>query len=192
MSNDHFHVHGPHDHQLEHAAKHGADDSFQGKIAVTTAIVATVGSLFSYMGGSTMSNAILYKNTAAIKKTEAANQWGYFQSKSGKQNLAELGLVLTEGPKSKKFAEDAERYKTEKETIKIKSEALEKESEAWDEKSEQQLHQHHRWSQATTVLQVAIALAAISLLTRKNWLTQGVYGLAGVGVLLGLAAVLHW
>jgi hypothetical protein len=187
MSNDHFHVH-----HLEHAAKHGADDSFQSRIAVTTAIVATVGSIFSYMGGVTMSNAILYKNNAAIRKTEASNQWSYFQSKGSKQNLAELGFILTEGAKKKTFSEDVERYKTEKEAIKIKSEKLEKESEAWDEKSEQELHQHHRWAQATTVLQVAIALAAISLLTRKRWLTQGVFGLAGLGVLLGFAALLHW
>jgi hypothetical protein len=42
------------------------------------------------MGGATQANAGLYKNNAAIKKTEASNQWNYFQAKSTKQSLAEL------------------------------------------------------------------------------------------------------
>jgi len=40
-------------------------------------------------------------------------------------------------------------------------------------------------------LQVSIALAAIALLTRRKWLEWGMFGVAGVGVLLGLAAVFH-
>ena len=54
------------------------------------AVIATVGAIFAYMGGATQANAGLYKNNAAIKKTEAANQWNYFQSMSTKQSLAEV------------------------------------------------------------------------------------------------------
>ena len=94
MSGTEFHVHGPHDHELEHAAHDAGKDRFTGTIAVTTAILATVGALFSYMGGATQANAGLYKNNAAIKKTEASNQWNFYQAKSNKQNLAELAVVL--------------------------------------------------------------------------------------------------
>ncbi|MEO6015793.1 MAG: DUF4337 domain-containing protein, partial [Polaromonas sp.] len=71
MSEGGFHVHGPHDHELEHAAQggHGGHDSGGGmiaQIAVITAIIATVGAIFSYMGGATQANAGLYKNNAAI------------------------------------------------------------------------------------------------------------------------------
>jgi hypothetical protein len=51
MSGHGFHVHGPHDHEVEHAAQSG--DNFSGKIAVMTAILATVGALFGYQGGAT-------------------------------------------------------------------------------------------------------------------------------------------
>src|SRR5260221_1685106 len=37
---------------------------------------------------------------------------------------------------------------------------------------------HHRWAQATTALQVAIALAAIALLTKKKWLEYAMLGVA--------------
>ena len=44
---------------------------------------------------------------------------------------------------------------------------------------------------ATTVLQVAIALAAIALLTRKKWLEYGMFVVAGVGLVIGVFALLH-
>ena len=61
MSAEGFHVHGPHDHELEHAAQgaHGGD-GFSGKIAVMTAILATVGALFGYQGGATQNAALLF------------------------------------------------------------------------------------------------------------------------------------
>jgi hypothetical protein len=53
------------------------------------------------------------------------------------------------------------------------------------------MHQHHRWAQATTVLQVAIALAAIALLTKKKWLEYAMFGAGGVGLVIGGVATLH-
>ncbi|MED5618557.1 DUF4337 domain-containing protein [Ideonella sp. BN130291] len=192
MSGHGFHVHGPHDHELEHAAQHGTKDSFSGQIAVMTAILATVGALFSYMGGATQANAGLYKNNAAIKKTEASNQWNYFQAKSTKQALAEQVRDLSADERKATYQAKVDRYESEKNAIKTKAEALEAESINWDKQSEAQMHLHHRWAQATTALQISIALAAIALLTRRKWLEWGMFGVAGLGVLLGGAALLHW
>lgn len=191
MSGKGFHVHGPHDHELEHAAHHGDKDSFASQVAVTTAIVATIGALFSYMGGLTQANATLYKNDAAIRKTEASNQWNYYQAKSSKQNLAELGLTLVTDERKAAYEKEIERYKAEKAEIKLAAEKLEAESKRFDDLSEAQMHQHHRWAQATTALQISIALAAIALLTRRKWLEWGMFGVAGLGVLIGGAAMLH-
>jgi hypothetical protein len=190
MSGDGFHVHGPHDHEVEHAAQHGGD-SFSSKVALTTAILATVGALFAYMGGATQANASLYKNNAAIKKTEASNQWNYFQAKSSKQNLAEMGVQLTDGARAEGFKGEVERYKKEKGEIKDAAEGLEKESLEWDKRSDEQMHLHHRWAQATTALQIAIALSAIALITRKSWLQKVVYGFSAIGLALGVLALLH-
>ena len=191
MSEHGFHVHGPHDHAIEHASTHGDKDSFAGRIAVTTAILATLGALFAYEGGATQAAAMLYKNDAAIKKTEASNQWNFYQAKSSKQNLAELGATLVSGDKALQYQQAVERYKTEKADIQKQAEALEAEAKTWDERSDEQMHHHHRWAQATTVLQVAIALSAIALLTRRKWLQYGVYGVSALGSALGIAALLH-
>ena len=190
MSEDGFHVHGPHDHELEHAAEHDPK-GMAGQLAVITAILATVGALFSYMGGSTQANAGLYKNDAAIKKTEASNQWNYYQAKSGKQNLAELALELAPDARKPFYTDEIKRYKTEKTEIKVAAEKLEAESNEWDALSAEQLHQHHRWAQATTLLQISIAMAAIALLTKKRWLEKVVFGASGVGIIVGVLAYLH-
>ena len=191
MSEGGFHVHGPHDHELEHAAHDAGRDRFTGGIAVATAILATVGALFSYMGGATQANAGLYKNNAAIKKTEASNQWNYYQAKSGKQNLAELAIALVADDKKAQYQQEVERYKKEKAVIKVDADKLEAQATSWDEQSDAQMHLHHRWAQATTALQVSIALAAMALLTRRKWLEWGMFGVAGVGLVLGGLAVAH-
>ena len=202
MSGAGFHVHGPHDHELEHAAQHaahggGAHDGVAGggminQIAMFTAVIATVGAIFSYMGGATQANAGLYKNNAAIKKTEASNQWNFFQAKSTKQSLAEVSRDLAPAAADKeKYQAKIDRYEKEKKEIQAKAEAVESEAREWDGKSDVQMHQHHRWAQATTALQVSIALAAIALLTKKKWLEYGMFGVGAVGIAIGVLAGLH-
>jgi ABC-type multidrug transport system fused ATPase/permease subunit len=106
--------------------------------------------------------------------------------------LAELSALIAPVEKQDKFKADIERYNKEKEEIKKEAEKLDAESKEWDKKSDEQIHQHHRWAQATTFLQIAIALSAIALLTRKSWLQWGVYGVAVFGIGLGIAAALHY
>ncbi len=190
MSGHGFHVHGPHDHELEHAAQHGGD-GFAGRVAVMTALLATIGALFSYMGGATQANAGLFKNDAAIKKTEASNQWNYYQSKSTKQNLAELAVALAPEDRRSGYKDEVERYKKEKAEIKTAAEKIEAAAKADDAKSDAQIHEHHRWAQATTALQISIALAAIALLTKRKWLEYGMLGVAGLGLVLGGLAFAH-
>jgi len=54
------------------------------------------------------------------------------------------------------------------------------------------MHQHHRWAQAMTAVQIAISLAAITLLTKKKWLQLASYGVALVGTGLAGMAWLHF
>ena len=194
MSSDGFHVHGAHEHEVEHAVQHAHGEgggTMINQIAMFTAVIATVGAIFSYMGGATQANAGLYKNNAAIKKTEASNQWNFFQAKSTKQSLAELARDLAPDDKKATYQAKVERYEKEKNEIKVAADKLEAEATVWDTDSDIQMHQHHRWAQATTVLQVAIALAAIALLTRKKWLEYAMFFAAAIGVVIGVLAVLH-
>ena len=190
MSGGGFHVHGPHDHEVEHVAHHGGDD-FTSRLAVLTAIISTIGAVFGYMGGHSQNAALLYKNEASIQKTAASNQWNYYQAKSNKQNLAELSVTLTSGEDKEKFRQSVDRYQQEKVEIKAAAEKLEQAAEDANKKSELEMHEHGRWAMGTTLLQVAIALAAIALLTRKRWMLLGVYGSTALGLAAGVMGYLH-
>jgi hypothetical protein len=187
-------VHGPHDHEDQHVAQahegHGRDP-FAARIAVMTAIFATVGALFGYMVGETQNDALLYKNDSAIRRTEASDQWNFYQAKSSKQNLAELGAVLAQPAEAPRYRSEAQRYNREKQEIQAKADALEKRSTELEAKSDASMHVHHRWAQGMTLIQIAIALAAITLLTRSRWLQWVSFGAAGVSVVIGALALLH-
>jgi uncharacterized protein DUF4337 len=189
MSAEGFHVHGPHDHELEHAAH--SRDPLSGRLAVMTAIFATIGAFFGYMGGATQNDALMYKNDSAIRRTEASDQWNFYQAKSSKQNLAELGAVLAGADAAARFRLEADRYNKEKQEIMAKAQELEKRSEELETRSEASMHVHHRWAQAMTLIQISIALAAITLLTRSRGLQYVAYGVAAASVGLGVLAWMH-
>ncbi len=195
MSGKGFHVHGPHDHAVEHEAHgHGGahDDAKPSEarlvlwVAIFTAILATIGAIVSYQGGHTQNEALYFKNEAVLKKADASNQWAYYQAKGTKQNLAELAEGLATDPEKRaRYGEEVKRYKAEKEEIRKKAEEFERLSVAADQKSQESLHPHEKLAQSMTFIQVAISLAAIFVLTRRRWML----GLAGVAAGAG---VIYW
>jgi hypothetical protein len=187
MSEEVFEVHGPDEHAVEHAAYAG--DSLAGRVAVMTAILSTVGAVFAYQGGATQSDAMMYKNEAVLRRTEASDQWAFYQAKSNKQHLVELAAVIAPADKRAAYEAEAERYKQEKKEIQARAEALEAETKKFNELSDHALHPHHRLAQATTMVQIAISIAAITVLTRKRWL----FWASGLSAAIGVALwVLAW
>ena len=186
MSGHGVHVHGAHDHAVEHA---GRTPGLGQQVAIFSAILATVGAVVSFLGGHTQNEALLYKNEAVLKKAEAANMWNYYQAKSMKQNLAEFAAGLSADPRAQdKFRSEAQRYATEKDGIKKQAEELEQKSLAANELSQHSLHPHERLAVSMTLLQIAIALASITVLTQRRWLLAGAAVAALGGAALGIIA----
>lgn len=185
----HFHVHGAHDHEVEHQAQHEAGHQAQHgpglaqQIAIFTAILSTMGAVVSFQLASTQNAAMLSKNEAVLKKTEASDQWNYYQAKSTKGNLAELASRLATSPdKIEFYKKEVERYDKEKKEIKAEAEKLEKLAKQANDKSERLLHPHHNFELAMMFIQISISLASITVLTRKKWL----FALAGTGAVGGI------
>ena len=178
MSGGDFHVHGEHEHAVEHQAHMpGLGQS----VAIFTAILSTLGALLSYQGSLTQNEAMLLKNEAVLKKTQASDQWNYYQAKRTKAHLMSIAAELAPPAKAERFRKDAARYEEEKKEIKTEAEGLEKEFKTANQESEHMMAPHHRLAQALTLLQIAISLASITVLTRKKWL----FGFAGVAALAG-------
>ncbi|MGZ5105505.1 MAG: DUF4337 family protein, partial [Usitatibacter sp.] len=79
MSGHEMHVHGPHDHAVEHE---GHKPGLGQQVAIFTAVLATVGAIVSFFGGDTQNKAMLYKNEAVLERAQASDQWNFYQAKS--------------------------------------------------------------------------------------------------------------
>ena len=188
MSGHGIHVHGAHDHAVEHESQ---KPGLGQQVAIFSAILATVGAVVSFFGGDTQNKAMLAKNDAVIERAEASDQWNFYQAKSMKQNIAEVAAAIATDPKvAERYRGEAERYKKEKAAAEVdarKHEALYKQHM---DASEHHLHPHHYLAISMTFLQIAIALASITVLTQKRWLLAGAALSALAGAVLGIVAYL--
>jgi hypothetical protein len=153
---------------LEHHA-HGGD-SLARPIAVFTAVLAAFGAVVGYLGGHTQNEALLFKNEAVLLKAHASDQWAYYQAKSTKQLIASMAADLVPPERQPAYREEAKRYEKEKNDIKAQAEEYDRRSAAADEESGHALFPHTRLAQAMSAIQIAIALASVTALTRQRWL----------------------
>ena len=119
------------------------------------------------------------------------NRIAHFQNRRDEVPNQELARDLAPLDKQASYQAKIDRYEKEKGEIKVVADKLEAEATEWDHQSDEQMHQHHRWAQSTTVLQVSIALAAIALLTKKKWLEVAMFVAGGVGLTVGALAAMH-
>src|SRR5258708_35644593 len=141
MSEHGVHVHGPHDHAVEHASQ---APGLGQQVAIFTAVLATVGAIVSFFGGDAQNKAIIFKNEAGLERAEASDQWSFYQAKSVKQNLAEIAAATATDPKTVEFYKaEAKRYAAENNHIEEEAPNHEPAYRRWTEKRDQALHQHH-------------------------------------------------
>ena len=145
-------------------------------VALSTAILAVLAAIAGLISGS-------HANEAMMSQIDASDQWGFYQAKSIKAALLEVKTSLS----SAMVAADKEKVTSyQKEEAEIKAEAERKQAE-----SKAHFHKHEIYARSVTLFQIAIAIAAISALTRRRsfWgvsLLAGVVGL--VFFILGIAA----
>lgn len=169
MAEEDFHVHGPHDHAVENGHGHGGD-KFSGRIAVTTAVLATLGAIFSYIGNSESENSSTLKANAVLQRTEAGNAWEAYEGNALKIKFAELGYAISSGAEKEKFQKELDRLHHQNKNLFDHANQLNKNASQFSLTSDRLSDSRQRWAQATTAIQVAIAMAAIALLTRRKWL----------------------
>ena len=161
---------------VHHTAEHSGA-SWISWVALSTAILAVLAAIAGLLSGK-------HANEAMMSQIEASDQWAYYQAKSIKASVLDAKMSLASAPNESdrtKF----DRY--EKEQEEIKSEAEHKEADA-----KSNFHQHEVYARGVTMFQIAIAIAAISALTKKRrfWVVSLLFGAVGC-VFLILGAIAH-
>ena len=133
-------------------------------IAICTAIMAVLAAIAGLMAGH-------FSNEALIDQIKASDQWAFYQAKIIKaeiQNLQPIVVGVTR--------KTSVQIKKEQEDIKFQAEEFQKSSEI-------KLGKHSWLAKAVTFFQVAIAISAISILSRKTvlWYVGILLAVAGLG-----------
>ena len=160
--------------QVKETAEHGGAPWISW-VALSTAILAVLAAIAGLLSGE-------HANEAMMNQIEAADQWNYYQAKSIKASVLDAKMSLSGAPNE---SDKSKRERYEKEQEEIKSEAEHKQAAA-----KSNFHQHEVFAHGVTMFQIAIAIAAISALTRKRhfWFVSLVFGLVGC-VFLVLAGI---
>jgi flagellar biosynthesis/type III secretory pathway M-ring protein FliF/YscJ len=164
---------------LQHASLHGHNSGGGFSLinigAVLSAVIAVFAAICALLAGH-------YSNEAMIEQIKSSDQWSYYQAKGIKSAMQEFRLEAGTGlsvEKIEKIQAKIEKYKEDQEHI----QEIAKEKE---ESSEKFLHWHERLAMAVTFFQVAIAVIAIGVLTRKKlFVAMGAgSGLIGLGAFI--------
>lgn len=186
---DDYEVPSPHEKAVEEAADE--ERGFSQKVALLTAVLATVGALISYESGNAQNEAMFLKNESILKQTQASDRWAFYQARAVKEYIDEAtAAVATDGALKARFEAASRKEATEKIELQKEAEALQAESRALDARSEAKLRPHERFAVALTFVQIAIALGAITVVTRRRWLLWGAGASALAGVVAAASALL--
>lgn len=128
-------------------------------VALSTAVMAVLAAIAGLLSGH-------HVNEAMIEQIKSSDQWAFYQSKSIKSEVASQSDKILRSISSKPFEENSieiARYEKEKADI-------QKIAEEDAKNSEEHLSRHITLSKAVTIFQIAIAISAIAILTRKKLL----------------------
>jgi lipopolysaccharide export LptBFGC system permease protein LptF len=162
-------------HEDIHHHAHHAPESWVSWVALSTAILAALAAITALLSG-------MHANEAMMEKVEASDQFSWYQAKSiksGQLNTKNDILKALDKTPSEKDVKKLEEYEHEMEKIKEQADHAKHESKA-------NFELHETYARGVTLFQIAITIAAISVLTKKKqfWLYGLVFGCVGTGYLI--------
>jgi hypothetical protein len=142
-------------------------------VALSTAFMAVLAAVAGLLAGH-------HANEALVARVKASDQWNFYQSKSIKEEIAvNTDLIMHSQDHSAAIA----KYE------KDKADAM-KEARAAEHESEEHLSKHVPLASAVTAFQIAIAISAIAILTRRKVLWVGGLVLTAVGIVFFVLGIL--
>lgn len=158
---------------IHHQANHGGQNWTMG-VALTTSVLAGLAAVAAMLSGH-------HANEAMLDQIHASDKWAYYQAKGIKAAVLNSKIELLTGlgkEPDPKDRDKSEQYKADQE--RTKAEAEEKESA-----SGAHMQAHGIYARGVTMFQVAIAVSAISVLTRRRrfWYIAIGFGVIGLGFL---------
>ena len=146
------------------------------RIALTTALIAALAAVTGYLAGERADEAL-------VDQIHVADHWAHYQAKSIKST------VLTAKVDTLRHLQGQEPAQADLDKIALYDKEMgeiQKQAEEMQAESTQRLQQRMKLANGVTLFQIAIAIGAISAITRKKvlWGISIVFGAAGLFQLL--------
>lgn len=157
----------------EHIA-HEAESSREkwiSRVALSTAVLAAFAAISALLAGD-------HANDAMIEQIAAADQWNLYQAKGIKAEVLGLRLALSPSTSGRDQAKLADYARQQAE--------IRKQAEELQATAREHLARHVVLARGVTLFQIAIAIAAIAILTRRRvfWSVSLLAGAFGLGFLV--------
>ena len=159
----------PVEHLQEEIQHHAADSAghhaaWNSVVALTSALLAVFAAVTALLSGH-------FANEAMLEQMRSSDIWSHYQAKSIKS------MIVSSAPqKGEKEEKKIEEYRAEMKD-------LEAEARHEEEASRHHLALHEIFARSVTLFQVAIGIAAVSVLTRKRMFFIVSMGFSLVGIL---------
>lgn len=141
--------------------------------AVSTAIMAVFAALGSLTAGH-------HSNEALIAQIKASDSWAHYQAKGIKSEIAQA-IILQQGTANQ---EPPAEIKSKQAKYKADQEDLMREAKEAETESAMHLKRHVTIALSVTLFQIAIAISAIAMLTKRAFLWYFSLALSVAGAVL--------
>ena len=144
--------------EIHHHAEHASPrERWLSQVALSSAILAALAAVSALLSGH-------HANEAMLEQLRASDHWSYYQAKGIKSAVlsTRISLIETFGKKASE-TDIAKQKKYEEEQKEISDDAKKEEAQ-----SHEHFSSHEVYARAVTFFQIAIAIGAISALTRKR------------------------
>ena len=171
--------------ELKENAEHGSEERSLAPVTLTMAILAVLVASVALLGHRAHTEEVLLQ-------TRAADQWAYYQAKEIRRRnyelfIQELSIFTLQDPThiaatKEKYEKEVERYTEELKDIQAEAKKAEDEVKVEESRAD-------RFDLGEVLLEAALVICSITLLTRKRifWYFGICLGLAGIVVgVLGL------
>ena len=179
-------AHEHHEH-AEHAAHE--HDPFINRVSVTIAVLAVVTAIVGSLEVTQSGAAIVEASRAVLAQDQATDSWNAYQAASIKKHLYDLGGDAQPGRAAGYKAQGA-KYAADQKAYQATAQKAEQAREAAMASSEAHERRHHRLTLAATLLQIAIAICTVAIITRRRTFWYGSLLLGACGLLAAASAYL--
>jgi hypothetical protein len=164
-------------------ATESARDPKQKRIALTMAVVAVLLATVTMLGHRAHTEEV-------VLQTKANDQWTYYQAKNGRAHMyaadAKLASAMGKSQESlaAEFQNNSEHERSGAESIRKSAEDLEAETNKIAKKAT-------HFDLGEILLEIAIVLCSISLLTGSSLYWKVSFFSSGLGILIALVGLIH-